>query len=53
MKTFGEILLKILKTIIAVPLGIIGSILLLPFYLLVFILSFSGAIIEDIWEITI
>ena len=52
MKTFGEILLKILKTIIAVPLGIIGSILLLPFYLLVFIIALSRAIVEDIWGIS-
>ena len=51
MKKFGEILLKILKTIIAVPLGIVGSILLSPFYLLVFIIAFSSAIVEDIWEI--
>ena len=51
MKKFGEILLKILKTIVAVPLGIVGSILLSPFYLLVFIIAFSSAIIEDIWEI--
>lgn len=51
MKKFGEILLKILKTIIVVPLGIAGSILLSPFYLLVFIIAFSSAIVEDIWEI--
>ena len=51
MKKFGEILLKSLKTIIAVPLGIVGSILLSPFYLLVFIIAFSSAIVEDIWEI--
>lgn len=51
MKKFGEILLKILKTIVAVPLGVIGSILLAPFYLIVFIIAFSSAIIEDIWEI--
>jgi hypothetical protein len=51
MKKFGEILLKILKTIVAVPLGVVGSILLTPFYLIVFIIAFSSAIIEDIWEI--
>jgi hypothetical protein len=51
MKKFGEILLKILKTIIAVPLGVVGSILLSPFYLIVFIIAFSSAIVEDIWEI--
>ena len=51
MKKFGEILLKILKTIVAVPLGIVGSILLSPFYLIVFIVTLSSAIIEDIWEI--
>lgn len=51
MKKFGEILLKILKTIVAVPLGIVGSLLLSPFYLLVFIIAFSSAIVEDIWEI--
>ena len=51
MKKFGEILLKILKTIVVVPLGILGSILLSPFYLLVFIIAFSSAIIENIWEI--
>ena len=51
MKKFGEILLKILKTIVAVPLGIVGSLLLSPFYLLVFIIAFSSAIIENIWEI--
>ena len=52
MKKVGEILLKILKTIVAVPLGVMGSILLSPFYLLVFIIAFSSAIIEDIWEIS-
>ena len=51
MKKFGEILLKILKTIIAVPLGIVGSILLSPFYLLAFIIALSSAIVEDIWGI--
>lgn len=51
MKKFGEILLKILKTTVAVPLGVVGSILLSPFYLIVFIIAFSSAIIEDIWEI--
>lgn len=51
MKKFGEILLKILKTIVAVPLGIVGSLLLSPFYLLVFIIAFSSAIVENIWEI--
>lgn len=51
MKKFGEILLKILKTIVAVPLGVVGSILLSPFYLIVFIIAFSSAIVEDIWEI--
>ena len=52
MKKFGEILLKILKTLIAVPLGIVGSILLSPFYLLVFIIVLASAIIEDIWGIS-
>ena len=52
MKKFGEILLKILKTIVAVPLGIVGSLLLSPFYLIVFIIAFSSAIVEDIWEIS-
>ena len=51
MKNFLEVLLKILKTIVAVPLGIVVSILLLPFYLLAFIIVLSGAIIDDIWEI--
>lgn len=51
MKKFGEILFKILKTIIAVPLGIIGSILLAPFYILAFITVLSRAIVEDIWGI--
>lgn len=52
MKKFSEILLKILKTIIAVPLGVIGSILIFPFYLLVFIVVLSSAIVEDIWGIS-
>lgn len=52
MKKFGKILLKILKTIVAIPLGIVGSILIFPFYLLVFIVMLSIAIIEDIWGIS-
>lgn len=52
MKKFGEILLKILKTLVAVPLGVVGSILLFPFYLLVFIVVLSSAIVEDIWGIS-
>ena len=48
MKNFLEVLLKILKTIVAVPLGIVVSILLLPFYLLAFIIVLSSAIIDDI-----
>ena len=51
MKKFGEILLKILKTIIAVSLGVAGSVLISPFYLLVFSISLSSAIFEDIWGI--
>lgn len=52
MKKFGEVLLKILKTIVVVPFGIIGSILLAPFYLLAFIIALSSAIVEDIWGIS-
>lgn len=53
MKKFWNIILKILKTIIAVPLGIVGSILISPFYLILFLIAFSTAIIEDIWKINL
>lgn len=53
MKKFFSILLKILRTTICIPLGIIGAILLTPFYLIAFIVSISTAIIEDIWEVEI
>ena len=51
MKKFGEIIFKILRTIIAVPLGIVASVLLTPAYLVVFLISLTSAIIEDIWVI--
>lgn len=53
MKNFWNILSKILRTIICIPLGIIGAILLTPFYLIAFIISISTAIVEDIWGVEI
>ena len=53
MRKFFNILLKILRTIICIPLGIIVAILLMPFYLIAFIVNISTAITEDIWEVYI
>ena len=51
MKKFWETLSKILRTVIAIPLGIIASVLLTPAYLVVFLISLTSAIIDDIWVI--
>ena len=53
MKRFWETLSKILRTVIAIPLGIIASVLLTPVYLIMFLIVLSIAIIEDIWEVQI
>lgn len=46
-----KILLRILGTIVCVPLGIAGAILLTPFVLIALLVSIPVTIIEDIWEI--
>lgn len=48
-----KIFTNILKTLIAVPLSIVGIIFMFPFYLLYFLLHLPVIIIEDIWEIDI
>ena len=46
-----KILLRILGTIVCVPLGIAGAILLTPFVLIALLVSIPVTIVEDIWEI--
>ena len=53
MKNFWNILSKILRTIVAIPLGSILAIILTPIYLIMFLIVLSIAIIEDIWEVQI
>ena len=51
MKKGLEIVLNIIKTLIALPIGIIGIILLLPFVAINFIVSVISAIISTIWDL--
>lgn len=51
MKKGLEIFLNIIKTLIALPIGIIGIVLLLPFVAINFIISVLAAIISTIWDL--
>lgn len=51
MKKGLEIFLNIIKTLIALPIGIIGIVLLLPFVAINFIVSVLAAIISTIWDL--
>ena len=51
MKKGLEIFLNIIKTLIALPIGIIGIVLLLPFVAINFIVSVLSAIISTIWDL--
>ena len=51
MKKALEIFLNIIKTLIALPIGIIGIALLLPFVAINFIVSVLAAIISTIWDL--
>ena len=51
MRGFWEMLIKILKTIAAVPLCIIMSILLMPIYFILWIIALIEASIDDIWKV--
>lgn len=46
-------ILKVLSTVVAVPLGIIGALLLLPFVAIGLIISLPATIICDIWDIEV
>lgn len=45
-----RIFINILETIVAVPLGIVGAILLTPFVLICLLVGLPITIIEDIWK---
>ena len=47
---FWNTVLKILKTIIFVPLAIIGAICATPFAALLMLISFPWEVIEAIWS---
>jgi hypothetical protein len=49
MNKFTDILFRILGTIIAVPLGIIGAVCLTPLIVICLIFAIPIAIFEDIW----
>ena len=49
MKKGLEIFLNIIYTIIAIPLGIIGAVCLIPFVAIGLIISLPVAIVSDIW----
>ena len=44
-----KVVKKILLSIIAVPLGILGAICLIPFIALILLIDLPRVIIEDIW----
>lgn len=45
-----EILNKILSSIIAVPLALIGAILIIPFIALYYLITIPVWVISDIWK---
>ena len=51
--TFKEVLIKVLETIVCVPIAIIGAILLIPFVLLALLISLPASIFDDIWELNL
>ena len=51
MKKGLRIFVNILETIVAVPLGIIGAILLSPFVILGLIICIPVSIVGDIWTV--
>ena len=53
MKKFWNVLSKILRTTVAVPLGIILAVMLTPIYLVILLFTLTMAIVEDIWEVQI
>lgn len=53
MKKGLKIFVKILETIVVIPCGIAGAILLTPFVILGLIFAIPACILEDIWEVEI
>ena len=51
MKKFFSVLLKILKTIIAVPLATVLAILLIPVYAVMWVIILNEVVIGEIWEL--
>ena len=48
MKTF----LKVLESIVAVPIGILGDICIIPFVAIALIVDLPFMIVQDIWDET-
>ena len=48
-----KVLLKVLGTIIGVPLGIVGAVCLMPFAFLALLVSMPSIIVEDIWDLEV
>ena len=51
MKKGLRVFLNILETIVVIPLGIIGAVLLIPFVFLYLLFALPTTIVEDIWNI--
>ena len=51
MKKFFNIVLKILKTIIAIPVATILAVLFTPIYLVMWIIILNETTIREIWEL--
>lgn len=49
MNKFGSVLLKILQSIVVLPLAIIGAVLLAPFAVLCLLISLPRTALEDVW----
>ena len=49
MYKFFETLVKILETIIAIPLAIVGAVCMAPLVVICYMISIPIAVFEDIW----
>ena len=49
--TFKDGMIRILESILLIPLALIGAILLVPFVMLGLLISLPATIIDDIWEL--
>ena len=51
MKKFFSVLLKILKTIIAIPVATVLAVLFTPVYLVMWIFILNETAIREVWEL--